>query len=89
MPLTPEEEKELSQLAARLPTQLPPGHTLESIAANEKNWGTQRILHRFGDDATPAKTKGTRGVVARYLELKAKAEGVADAKAEEGNDATD
>jgi hypothetical protein len=85
--LTPEEEKELEQLAARLPTQLPPGHTLESIARDDKNWGTQRILHRFGEDATPSKTKGTRGVVARYLELKAKAEGLADATAEEDTDA--
>jgi hypothetical protein len=77
--LTPEEEKELEQLAARLPTQMPPGMELSDVVDDQKNWGTQRIQHRYGKETTPSKAKGIRGVISRYLELKAKAEGT-DAK---------
>ncbi len=79
--LTPEEQKEMEQLAARLPTQLPPGQTLESIVSDEKNWGTQRISHRYDERMDATKSKGMRGVIARYLKLKA--------KSEESDDATD
>ncbi|WP_250123626.1 hypothetical protein [Chroococcidiopsis sp. CCMEE 29] len=79
MSLTPEEKEEMDKLYAQLPKQMPPGMTLESIVADEKNWGSQRISHRYDERMDATKAKGMRGVVARYLKLKAKAEGGADA----------